>query len=46
MPHVGTSTIYGYILPNFNQLMKIYDKPLSKAAKHRLDLLTLFRTIF
>lgn len=43
MPHVGTSTIYGYILPNFNQLMKIYDKPLSKAAKHRLQMLDYLR---
>ncbi len=36
---IGTSTIYGNILPNFNQLMKIYDKPLSKEAKHRLKVI-------
>lgn len=40
---IGTSTIYGNILPNFNQLMKIYDKPLSKEAKHRLRILDYLR---
>lgn len=40
---IGTSTIYGNILPNFNQLMKIYDKPLSKEAKHRLQVLDYLR---
>ena len=43
MPHLGTSTIYGNILPNFNQLMKIYGKPLSKEAKHRLQVLDYLR---
>lgn len=40
MPNkIGTPTIYGNILPNFYNLMKIYDKPLSKEAKHRLAVL-------
>ena len=40
---IGTPTIYGNILPNFNQLMKIYDRPLSKEAKHRLRILDYLR---
>jgi len=40
---LGTSTIYGNILPNFNQLLKIYNKPLTKEMKHRLRVLDYLR---
>lgn len=43
MPKVGQSTIYGNILPNFSQLLKIYNKPLSREAKHRLKVLDYLR---
>ena len=43
MPKIGQSTIYGNILPNFNQLMKIYSKPLSREARHRLRVLDYLR---